>query len=75
MSQDQIAKRPLNFGEKTSFMLGLLSFKLRVLAKQVSQGFMYSFLVLITLGNCPFLPRAVPPSSIVSGLNWAGELR
>ena len=49
-------------------MLGPLSFKLRVLAKQVSQGFMYSFLVLITLGNCPFLPRAVPISGIVSGL-------
>ena len=35
-------------------MLGLLSFELRVLAKQVSQDFMHSFLGLITLGNPPF---------------------
>ena len=54
MSQDQIAKRPLNFGEQTNFMLGLLSFKLRVLAKQVSQDFMYSFLGLIAPWNLPF---------------------
>ena len=35
-------------------MLGPLSFKLRLLAKQVSQDFMHSFLGLITLGNPPF---------------------
>ena len=36
---------------------------------------MYSFLGLITLGNHSFLPGAAPPSSIVSGLSQAGEVR
>ena len=35
-------------------MLGPLSFKLRVLAKQVSQDLMHSFLGLMALGNLPF---------------------
>ena len=50
--------------------------KLRTfLAKQVSQGVMYSFLGLIAPGNHPFLPRAAPPSVIVSGLSQAGKVR
>ena len=36
---------------------------------------MYSFLSLIAPGNHPFQPRATPPSSIVSGLSQAGEVR
>ena len=36
------------------FLLGPLSFKLRVLAKQVSQDSMHSFLGLITPGKPPF---------------------
>ena len=43
-------------------MLGPLSFKLRILAKQVSQDYIHSFLGLIAQGNCLFLPRASPPS-------------
>ena len=34
-------------------MIGPLSFKLRVLAKQVPQDFMHSFLGLIAPGNLP----------------------
>ena len=41
-------------GKQAHFRLGPLSFKLRVLAKQVSQDFMHSFLGLISLGNLPF---------------------
>ena len=44
-------------------------------AKQVSQDFMHSFLGLIALGNCPFLPRASQPFGIVSDLSQAGEVR
>ena len=36
---------------------------------------MHSFLGLIALGNFSFLPRAAPPSHIVSGLSQAGEVR
>ena len=55
-------------------MLGPLSFKLRTfLAKQVSQDFVHSFLGLITPGNCLFLPRATPPTGIISGLNQVGN--
>ena len=62
--------------ETNSFHAWTLIRKLRTfLAKQVSQDFMYSFLDLITLGNHPFLPRAAPPSGIVSGLSQAGEVR
>ena len=38
-------------GKQTHLRLGPLSFKLRVLAKQVSQDFMHSFLGLIAPGN------------------------
>ena len=46
-------------------MFGPLSFKLRVLAKQVSEDFMHSFLGLIALGNppvlgCPSLEESYP---------------
>ena len=47
----QLAKGLYNFGKQTHFGLGPLSFKLRVLAKQVSQSFMYSFLGLIAWGT------------------------
>ena len=56
-------------------MLGPLSFKLRVLAKQASQDFMYFFLGVIAPGNCPFQHRTAPTSSIVSGFSRAGEVR
>ena len=36
---------------------------------------MHSFLGLITLENCWLLPRAAPPSGIVSGLSQSGEVR
>ena len=36
---------------------------------------MHSFLGLIAPGNHLFLPRAAPPSGIVSGLSQAGEAR
>ena len=60
-------------------MLGPLSFKLRAfLAKQVSQDFVHSFLGLMATphtpaGKRPFQHRAVPPSSIVSGLTQVGD--
>ena len=62
-------------GKQTHSMLGPLSFKLRVLAKQVSQDFMHSFLGLIALGTGPFQHRAAPTSGIVSGLSQAGEVK
>ena len=56
-------------------MLEPLSFKLKVLAKQVSQDFMHSFLGLMGLGNLPFPAQGHTHTSIVSGLGQAGELR
>ena len=56
-------------------MLGSLSFKLRVLAKQVSKDFMHSFLGLVIPGDMPFPAQGPPTSSIVSGLGEAGEGR
>ena len=53
LSQDQI-KGHKTLGKQTHSVLGPLSFKLRVLAKQVSEDFMHSFLGLIALGNPPF---------------------
>ena len=44
-------------------------------AKQVSQGFIYSFLGLIAPGIRPFQHRIAPPSVIVSGLSQAWEVR
>ena len=61
--------------EQTHFMVGPLSFKLKVLAKQVSQDFMHSFLGLIALGTGPFQHRAAPTSGTVSGLSQAVEVR
>ena len=62
-------------GNKLISCLDLIR-KLRAfLVRQVSQDFMYSFLGLIAPGNCPFLPRAAPPSCIASGLSQAGEVR
>ena len=55
-------------------MLGPL-FKLRVLAKQVSQDFMHSFLGLMPQGTCPFQHRAAPMAGIVSGLRHCFRLQ
>ena len=60
-------------------MLGSLSFKLRVLAKQVSQDFMQSFSALMAPGNHSFQHRATPTSSIISsfeggGWRWGSEM-
>ena len=51
LSQGQLAKGLYGFWIQTQIRLGPLSFNLRVLAKQVSQDFMHSFLGLITLGE------------------------
>ena len=59
------------WGKQTHSMLGPLSFKLRVLAKQVSQDFMHSFLGLMASGEEPPVP-AQGCISIVSGLSQAG---
>ena len=68
------SQRAIKLWEQTHFMLGPLSFKLRVvLAKQVLQDFMHSF--FINPGNHPFLHRAALPFSIVSGLSQVGEVR
>ena len=70
------SQRAIKLWGTNSFYAWTLIRKLRVfLAKQVSQDFMHSFLGLITLGNCQFLTRAAPPSSIVSGLSQAGGVR
>ena len=53
-------------------MLGPLSFKLRVLAKQVSQDFMHSFTGLIAPGNLPF--PAQGHTCIVLGLSLVGDV-
>ena len=45
------------WGNKFILCFGPLSFKLRVLTKQVSQNFMHSFSGLITPGNLPFLAK------------------
>ena len=67
-------QRAIKLWEQTHFMLGALSFKLRVfLAKQVLQDFMHSF--FINPGTHPFLHRAALPFSIVSGLSQVGEVR
>ena len=59
--------------KQTHFLLGPLSFKLRVfLAKQFSWDFMYSFLGLIAPRNHPFQHRAIPASGVVSGLKSGG---
>ena len=54
-------------GKPTHFLLGPLSFKLRLLAKKISEDVIQCFLGLIT-------PAALP-SSIASGFCQAGEGR
>ena len=56
--------RAIRLWETNSFRLGPLSFKLRVLAKQVSQDFMHSFLGLISLGNLPFPAQGHTPLAL-----------
>ena len=69
----------LDYTSLEEFYLSLANWsgsdKLSVLAKQVSQDFMHSFLGLISLGNVPFPAQGRTTSSIVSGLGQVGEVR
>ena len=70
------SQRAIKLWERNSFHAWTLMRKLRaVLAKQVSQDFMHSFLGLRALGNHLLLPRSAPPSGIAAGLSQAGEVR
>ena len=55
--RQRVSKGHKTLGKQTHFIFGSLSFKLRVLAKQVSQDFMDSFSGLITPGNSSFLAQ------------------
>ena len=69
-------QRAIKLWETNSFYAWTLISKLRAfLAKQISQDFVHSFLGLIAPGNYLFLPRAAPPSVIVSGLKSGGRIR